>query len=46
MGSEKMLVTPDNTPAKMAKNRRYEVQMRFLIKVDVAELPPVGWSQF
>jgi len=29
MGSEKMLVSPDNTPAKQAKNRRYEVQVRF-----------------
>lgn len=29
MGSEKMLVKPDNTPAKQAKNRRYEVQVRF-----------------
>lgn len=29
MGSEKMLVKPDNTPAKKAKNRRYEVQVRF-----------------
>ncbi len=29
MGSEKMLVKPDNTPAKKAKNRRYEVQIRF-----------------
>lgn len=29
MGSEKLLVNPDNTPAKKAKNRRYEVQVRF-----------------
>lgn len=29
MGSENMLVKPDNTPAKKAKNRRYEVQVRF-----------------
>lgn len=29
MGSEQMLVKPDNTPAKKAKNRRYEVQVRF-----------------
>ncbi len=29
MGSEKMLVKPDDTPAKKAKNRRYEVQIRF-----------------
>lgn len=29
MGSEQMLVKPDNTPAKKAKNRRYEVQIRF-----------------
>lgn len=29
MGSEKMLVKPDNTAAKKAKNRRYEVQVRF-----------------
>ena len=28
MGSEKPLVTPDNTPAKKAKNRRYEIQVR------------------
>ena len=28
-GSEKMLVKPDDTPAKKAKNRRYEVQIRF-----------------
>jgi OOP family OmpA-OmpF porin len=29
MGSESMMVKPDNTPAKQAKNRRYEVQVRF-----------------
>lgn len=29
MGSEHMLVKPDNTDAKKAKNRRYEVQVRF-----------------
>jgi len=29
MGSDKPLVTPDNTPAKKAKNRRYEIQIRF-----------------
>ncbi|HEY6475157.1 MAG TPA: OmpA family protein [Polyangia bacterium] len=28
MGSERPLVTPDNTPAKKAKNRRYEIQVR------------------
>lgn len=28
MGSERMLVKPDNTPAKKAKNRRYEVEVR------------------
>ena len=28
MGSERPLVTPDNTPAKQAKNRRYEIQVR------------------
>jgi OmpA-OmpF porin, OOP family len=28
MGSEKPLVTPDDTPAKKAKNRRYEIQVR------------------
>ena len=27
-GSEQMLVKPDNTPAKKAKNRRYEIQVR------------------
>jgi OOP family OmpA-OmpF porin len=29
LGSERPLVTPDNTPAKKAKNRRYEIQVRF-----------------
>lgn len=29
MGSAKRLVKPDDTPAKKAKNRRYEVQIRF-----------------
>ncbi len=29
MGSERPVVTPDNTPAKKAKNRRYEIQVRF-----------------
>ncbi len=29
MGSERPLVTPDDTPAKKAKNRRYEIQLRF-----------------
>ena len=29
MGSEKMLVKPDDTSAKKAKNRRYEIQVRF-----------------
>lgn len=29
MGSERMLVKPDNTAAKQAKNRRYEVEVRF-----------------
>jgi OOP family OmpA-OmpF porin len=29
MGSEQPLVFPDNTPAKKAKNRRYEIQVRF-----------------
>jgi outer membrane protein OmpA-like peptidoglycan-associated protein len=29
MGSEKPLVKPDDTPAKKAKNRRYEIQVRF-----------------
>ena len=28
MGSERMLVKPDDTPAKRAKNRRYEIQVR------------------
>lgn len=28
MGSEKRLVAPDDTPAKKAKNRRYEVQVK------------------
>jgi OOP family OmpA-OmpF porin len=28
MGSEHPLVTPDNTPAKKAKNRRYEIQVK------------------
>ena len=28
MGSERPRVTPDDTPAKKAKNRRYEVQVR------------------
>ncbi len=28
MGSERPLVKPDNTPAKKAKNRRYEIQVR------------------
>jgi outer membrane protein OmpA-like peptidoglycan-associated protein len=28
MGSDRPLVTPDNTPAKQAKNRRYEIQVR------------------
>ena len=28
MGSERPLVKPDNTPAKKAKNRRYELQVR------------------
>lgn len=27
MGSQKMLVKPDDTPAKKAKNRRYEIQV-------------------
>ena len=27
-GSEKPLVKPDNTPAKQAKNRRYEIQVK------------------
>jgi OOP family OmpA-OmpF porin len=29
MGSERPLVTPDNTEAKRKKNRRYEIQVRF-----------------
>ena len=29
MGSEHPLIKPDNTPAKKAKNRRYEIQVRF-----------------
>jgi OOP family OmpA-OmpF porin len=29
MGADRPLVTPDNTPAKKAKNRRYEIQVRF-----------------
>jgi OmpA-OmpF porin, OOP family len=29
MGSERPVVTPDNTDAKRAKNRRYEIQVRF-----------------
>ena len=28
MGSQKMLVKPDDTPAKRAKNRRYEIQVQ------------------
>jgi OOP family OmpA-OmpF porin len=28
MGSQKMLVKPDDTPAKKAKNRRYEIQVQ------------------
>jgi OmpA-OmpF porin, OOP family len=28
VGSERPLVTPDDTPAKQAKNRRYEIQVR------------------
>jgi outer membrane protein OmpA-like peptidoglycan-associated protein len=28
MGSERPLVSPDNTPAKQARNRRYEIQVR------------------
>jgi len=27
MGSKRMLVKPDNTPAKKATNRRYEIQV-------------------
>ena len=29
MGSDRPVVTPDNTPAKKAKNRRYEIQVKF-----------------
>jgi outer membrane protein OmpA-like peptidoglycan-associated protein len=29
MAAERPLVTPDDTPAKKAKNRRYEIQLRF-----------------
>jgi OmpA-OmpF porin, OOP family len=29
MGSERPLVKPDDSPAKKAKNRRYEIQLRF-----------------
>jgi outer membrane protein OmpA-like peptidoglycan-associated protein len=29
VGSDRPLVTPDNTAAKKAKNRRYEIQLRF-----------------
>jgi OOP family OmpA-OmpF porin len=29
MGSDRPVVKPDNTPAKKAKNRRYEIQVRF-----------------
>jgi outer membrane protein OmpA-like peptidoglycan-associated protein len=29
MGSDRPLVSPDNTPAKKAKNRRYEIQVKF-----------------
>jgi outer membrane protein OmpA-like peptidoglycan-associated protein len=29
LGSEKPLVTPDNTEAKKKKNRRYEIQVKF-----------------
>jgi len=28
-GADQLLVTPDDTPAKKAKNRRYEIQVRF-----------------
>ncbi len=28
MGADKLLVSPDNTAAKKAKNRRYEIQVR------------------
>ncbi len=29
MGSDRPLVKPDDTPAKKAKNRRYEIQLRY-----------------
>jgi len=29
MGADRPVVSPDNTPAKKAKNRRYEIQVRF-----------------
>ena len=29
MGAERPVVTPDDTPAKKAKNRRYEIELRF-----------------
>jgi OOP family OmpA-OmpF porin len=29
MGSDRPMVKPDDTPAKKAKNRRYEIQVRF-----------------
>jgi outer membrane protein OmpA-like peptidoglycan-associated protein len=29
MGADHPLVTPDDTPSKKAKNRRYEIQLRF-----------------
>jgi OmpA-OmpF porin, OOP family len=29
MGADRPLVKPDDTPAKKAKNRRYEIQLRF-----------------
>lgn len=29
MAAERPVVTPDDTPAKKAKNRRYEIQLRF-----------------
>jgi OmpA-OmpF porin, OOP family len=29
MAAQRPLVTPDDTPAKKAKNRRYEIQVRF-----------------
>jgi len=28
LGSERRLVSPDNTPAKKARNRRYEIQVK------------------